>query len=336
MSVLVTGASGFLGRRLAEMLVANGETVRLLLRQSSALDISGLEGCDVVRCDLTDVGALKNAISGVRFVYHCAGLSSDWGRWDAFHAGNVALVAAMLEAALAAGTVERFVHVSTTDIYGYPETPCGEDYGFHDAGLPYNRSKGEGERLALEFHRSTGLPVTIVRPATIFGPRAKDWVVELCHLLITRQAMTVSGGKTSVGLVFVDDVAAAMVALARNPAAIGQAYNVVDPEDLNWRDYFNMFADTIGVGRPLLNIGRMPALWLCYVCETLYRLLGAKSRPLFTRHLLLLMTRDQHFPVEKLRAIMPGFPVVGLNRGLKTTFDWVRSNDSMMKKVRRR
>jgi nucleoside-diphosphate-sugar epimerase len=332
MTVLVTGASGFLGRRLAEILRGRGEDVRLLLRPSSKLDLSGLEGCDIVRCDPTDGPALAQALRDVRIVHHCAGLSSDWGSWAEFRAANIDLVQALLEAALAAGTVARFVHVSTTDIYGYPETPCGEEAGFRDSGLPYNRSKGEGDRRALDFHRRSGLPVTVVRPATIFGPRAKDWVVELSRLLISRQALTVSGGNSSAGLVYVDDVALAMIHLAKDPAANGEAYNIVDPQSLGWRAYFNQFADALGVRRPWLDMGRVPALAACYLFETLYSLVGAKSRPLFTRHLLLLMTRDQHFPITKLQAAMPDFPIVGLHRGLEITFAWVRANPELARK----
>ncbi len=326
MVVLVTGASGFLGRRLAEMLLSKGETVRLLARETSRLDLRGLEACEIARTDFTEIPALTEAMRDVRIVHHCAGLSSDWGSWDEFRAANIDMVANMLNAAHRAGSVARFVHVSTTDIYGYPEQARGEDYGFHDAGLPYNRSKGEGDRLALEFHARTGLPVTIVRPATIFGPRAKDWVVELTRLLRAGQALTVAGGHVPAGLVYVDDVAGAMMALAETPEAIGQAYNVVDPERMSWRAYMDRFADALGVCRARFDMGRFPALIVCFVCETIYRLLGMKSRPLFTRHLLLLLTRDQHFPIAKLRAVLPGFPMVGLHAGLNATLDWVRTD----------
>jgi nucleoside-diphosphate-sugar epimerase len=331
MVVLVTGASGFLGRRLAEMLLSKGETVRLLVRETSRLDLRGLESCEIVRVDFSDMPVLVEAMRGVRVVHHCAGLSSDWGSWDAFRAANIEMVATMLNAAHRAGSVERFVHVSTTDIYGYPEEACGEAYGFHDSGLPYNRSKGEGDRLALEFHARTGLPVTVVRPATIFGPRAKDWVIELTRLLRAGQALTIAGGGVPAGLVYVDDVAGAMMALAEAPEAIGQAYNVVDPERMSWRDYMDRFADALGVRRARFDMGRFPALILCLICETVYRLLGMKSRPLFTRHLLLLLTRDQQFPIGKLTAVLPGFPAVGLRDGLSATLDWVRSDLGRLK-----
>jgi nucleoside-diphosphate-sugar epimerase len=279
-----------------------------------------------VRARFNDVEALAGAMEGVRIVYHCAGLSSDWGSWDEFRAANIDMVANMLEAAKEAGSIERFVHVSTTDIYGYPEEACAESHGFHDSGLPYNRSKGEGDRVALDFHRRTGLPVTIVRPATIFGPRAKDWVVELSRLLLAGQALTVAGGNIAAGMVYVDDVAEAMMALATRPEAVGQAYNIVDPEPMSWRAYMDVFADALGVRRPRFNLARFPALIICLVCETVYRLLGLKSRPLFTRHLLFLMTRDQHFPIAKLTAVLPDFPVVGLRQGLATTLNWVRAD----------
>jgi nucleoside-diphosphate-sugar epimerase len=323
MTDLVIGASGFLGRRLAEMLVARGDDVSLLARQSSRVD--DLPGTrPVIRCSLDDVDCLSRAMRDVRFVYNCAGLSSDWGRWEDFRAANVDGVANLLQAARQA-SVERVVHVSTTDIYGYPREPCDETRGFHDVGLPYNRSKGLGDDLVLDFHRRTGLPVTVVRPATIFGPRSKDWVVELSRLLIAGRAVTVGGGRARAGLVYVDDVADVMARLAATDSAIGEAYNVVDPTPIGWRDYFDRVANALGVAGARLDIREMVAFGLAHLSEAIYRLLGVESRPLFTRHVALLLTRDQHYDTAKLRNILAGFPATGLARGLALTTAWLGS-----------
>src|SRR4051794_37486279 len=110
--ILITGASGFLGRRLAEMLLARGEPVRLLLRPGSHL-APGLDGdrSEVVRCEFDDIDGIDGAMAGIRTIHNCAGLSSDWGRWAAFRAANADNVSRLLEAARRAGTIERFVHV---------------------------------------------------------------------------------------------------------------------------------------------------------------------------------------------------------------------------------
>ena len=326
---LVTGASGFLGRRLAEMLSDCGRKVRLLAREGSRLDALAARGLEIVRCSFADAEALGRAMDGVRIVYNCAGHSSDWGGWSDFRTANVDNVAALLEAALRSGSVERFVHVSTTDIYGYPVQPCDETFGFRDIGLPYNRSKGMGDELALAFHRERGLPVTVVRPATIFGPRSKDWVVELGKLLLAGRALTVDRGRTLAGLVYVDDVVHAMTGLAATAAAAGEAYNVVDPAEITWRGYFDAVADALGVRRPRLNIAAPAALAIGRVCESAYRLLGATSRPLFTRHVVLLLARTQQYDTSKLRAAMNGFPAVGVSQGLSRTAEWLNSAEGV-------
>lgn len=325
MTVLVTGASGFLGRRVAEMVGAAGEKLRLLLRPSS--DMRGLDAaqCGIVRCSFADVDGLTRAMRGVRIVYHCAGRSADWGDWADFRASNVDAVGNLLEAARRAGTVQRFVHVSTTDIYGYPATPVDESGGIVDTGLPYNRSKGLGDRLALDFHRRTGLPVTVVRPATIFGPRSKDWVIDLARHLAARRAPTVGGGKTAAGLVYVDDVVHAMTSLAAAPDAVGQAFNVVDPQPVTWRDYFDAIADAAGAPRTRFDLAPGVALALGGICEAAYRVIGMTARPLVTRHVVLLLSWNQQYDMKKLLRTVPAFPVVGVARGLEATATWLRA-----------
>ncbi|MBV9523243.1 MAG: NAD-dependent epimerase/dehydratase family protein, partial [Alphaproteobacteria bacterium] len=93
---LITGASGFLGRRLAEILRARGENPRLLLRPSSTLGALDPGPGAVVRAAFEDVEALMRVLDGIRRIYHCAGLSSDWGRWADFRAANITAVENLL------------------------------------------------------------------------------------------------------------------------------------------------------------------------------------------------------------------------------------------------
>lgn len=324
-TTLVTGASGFLGGRLAERLLEQGRRVRLLARGSSDLSLLAGRGVEIVRCELTDAAGLGRALRGIEVVYNCAGRSADWGPWADFRLANITGVQALLEAARAAGAVRRFVHVSTTDVYGYPAEACDEAAPIRDVGLPYNRSKAVGDRTALAFYRRTGLPVTVIRPATIFGPRSKDWSLEIARLLAQRALVTVDGCRTRAGLVYVDDLIDAMVELAASDAAIGEAYNVRDPSDITWRSYFDALADGLGVRRARWDLPVGVALRLGRWSEVAYKLARASSRPLVTRHAVLVLSRDQGYSIDKIRRQIGFTPAVGVDEGIRRSLAWLTS-----------
>ena len=175
MPVLVTGASGFLGGRLAQVLARQGEEVIVLARTNSDLrHLSGISGLWVVRGGLTDGERVAEAVRDATRIFHCAAASTDWAAPEVYLASNVWGTEILLAAAQKARRLERFLHVSTTDVYGYPTTPCAETGDLKDVGLPYNRTKIQAEKSVWREAQEKGLPVTVVRPATIYGPRGKD------------------------------------------------------------------------------------------------------------------------------------------------------------------
>ena len=176
---LVTGATGFIGRHLARRLVRDGHPVRVLCRKGREAKLPReLAGkAEIRHGDLRDRDSLVAAVRGATRVFHCAGHVSDWGTEEAFFAANVQGTRWLLEAAHAGGA-ERVIHLSSIAAFGTPAPPYFDDRSeYGNSRDAYSRSKVEGEKLAFALHRTAGLPVTVLRPAVVYGPQG-TWLEE--------------------------------------------------------------------------------------------------------------------------------------------------------------
>ncbi len=322
MPALVTGASGFLGGRLARMLHERGEEVIVLARPSSDLRHLADTPVRIVRGDLSDSAALQEAVRNVTHIFHCAACSTDWAPEKTYFHANVLGTQNLLAAARQANALQRFLHVSTTDIYGYPQTPCTEEHPFVDAGLPYNQTKGAGEAAVWQAH-GEGLPITILRPATIYGPRGKDFTQEIATLLRQRLMAYVDGGEATGGFTYVDNVAQAMLEAASSPHTIGEAYNIADGTNASWREYVTLFAQQLGAKPPWINLPFGTAIGLSRIFEAPHRYLGLGGRPLLTKHAVYLLGRNQEFPIEKAKGAFGFAPEVSLDEGIRRSVAWL-------------
>lgn len=325
MPALITGASGFLGGRLAQLLLTEGEAVTVLARPQAQLTHLAGPSLRVVRGGLTDPTALEQATEGVTEIYHCAAASTDWATDAVYQESNVHGTVALLAAAQSLPALRRFVHVSTTDVYGYPQTPTAEDAATVDAGLPYNQTKRLAELAVWQASRDAGLPITIVRPATIYGPRGKAFVTDVAELLQDRLMLLVDGGRQRGGFVYVDDVADAMILAARSPGTLGEAYNLSDGAGATWRQYVDGLADALHLKRAWLNLPYPVADVLARCMELPWTILPRLGgRPLLTRHAVVLLGRDQEFPINKARAHFGFAPKVFLEEGLRRSAAWLQ------------
>ena len=328
MASLVTGASGFLGGRLAQMLRERGEEAVILARATS--DLRHLpSSIRVVRGDLLDRGSVQEAVQGVTNIYHCAACSTDWAPRQTYYGANVLGTQNLIDAAQRLPGLRRLLHVSTTDVYGYPETPCAEDHSLVDAGLPYNQTKGKGEAIVWRAYREHGLPITILRPATIYGPRGKDFTLEIASLLRQRLMTYIDGGASPGGFTYVDNVAQAMLDAAESADTIGEAYNIADGTGATWKRYLTLFAEQLGTKPPWINLSFRTALVIARTMEAPHRYLGLRGRPLLTQHAVRLLGRNQEFPIAKARSSFGFAPAISLEEGVRRSVAWLRDAEAL-------
>jgi nucleoside-diphosphate-sugar epimerase len=252
-------------------------------------------------------------------------MSADWGPWEEFRGVNVDGSRRLAEAAHHAGTVERFLHVSTTDVYGYPATPCDESAPPRDIGLPYNRSKLLGERAVRETAERTGLPLTVVRPVSVYGPRSKDFVIEIATLLLAKQMVYIRRGDVPAGLVYVGNLVDGMIAACGSETAAGRTYNLRDADLTTWREYVEALAHGLGVKPPAVSLPTPLARGVATASEKLYGALRVKARPVLTRHAVHLFDRDQSYAIDRARDDFGFKSEVGFQEGMDLTLAWLNS-----------
>jgi nucleoside-diphosphate-sugar epimerase len=322
---LVTGGTGFLGSHLIEALAARGESVRALVRPTGKVAHLQSLGVEPAYGDLTDAPSLRAAVRGMERVYHCAALAADWGYgWDAFRAVNVTGTGSLLAAALEA-KVSRFVHVSTSDVYGYPDYPADESAPYRRRGWPYGDTKIEAEQLAWTFHREHGLPVTVVRPVSIYGPRSNSFVLEIVALLRSGSLVHIGRRAKPAGLAYVANMVDLLLRAGDSDRSVGQAYNASDGSDISWRQYVERLAAIVGVPNPRRVVPHAPAYLAGWVMERIYAALRIKTRPLLTRMAVELWSTDQGFPIDKARNELGYEPEVDFEEGMRRVEAWLRA-----------
>jgi nucleoside-diphosphate-sugar epimerase len=248
MKALVTGGTGFLGRHLVERLVLEGDEVWVLGRDGAALADLRRFGARTVGGDLRRLPSLAEAVEGKDVVFHCAGKVEASGRWVDFLEVNVLGTERLIQASLERG-VRRFVHVSSIGVY--PERPAGsvitedEGYDTNTGRGGYTRSKIMADQLAFWYARERAAPITVIRPATIYGPGGKNNLVRV-GVKKGRLNVIFGDGANLMPLVYVDNVVDALVLAARRPEAVGRAYNVVDDDRVTQRDYLTRMGAALG------------------------------------------------------------------------------------------
>lgn len=240
LSVAVTGASGFLGGRLVERLLAEGARVTSLQRRAPTGAMH--PGMQAQVLDLADADAVRAATAEADYVFHCAYDWNDEG-W------NRRALAALI-AAGRAHRWKRLVHVSSFVVYDLPPGGTFDETAIDTTERRgYARTKLDLEAMLAAAAQDTGLSATILQPTLIYGPGSQPWTIDPADKLANGTVILPDDGAGICNAVFVDDVVNAMLLAARAPEATGQRM-LVSGEPVTWRQFYETLARTAGVPGP--------------------------------------------------------------------------------------
>jgi nucleoside-diphosphate-sugar epimerase len=323
MTVLVTGASGFIGSHLVERLIANGAQVRCLMRPSSPTRFLPPTGWERYPGDLSTGAGLNAAVAGVETIFHVAGVTKSADS-AGYHAGNVRTTENLLRACAETGIRPRLVHVSSLAAAGPSENgvPVRETAAPHPVSS-YGRSKLEGEEAV---RRSSLAEVaTIVRPAVVYGPRDSD-VLRIIKAANRGVIVRIGREESFFSLIHVRDLVEALLLAAGSAASAGNTYFLSNPDPVSWHEFGTTAAMLLGRKAIVLAAPRSVAYGIGYVAEISSRL---RRRPGILSRDKISEASHRYWTCDPSRAYQDfGFLApTSLLDGLKESIDWYRRAD---------
>lgn len=321
---LVTGGTGFLGRRLVERLLDDGRSVTVLARRP-APDLAA-RGVRFICASLDDAAAVQAACAGVETIFHTAAKVGVWGRYDDFFRTNVLGTRALLAGARTHG-VKRFVHTSTPSVVynGQSLANANESLPLTTAcPSPYPLTKAIAEREVLAVN-SAPLRTVALRPHLIWGVGDPHLVPRVLARARAGRLRIVGDGTNRVDMVHVanavDAHLAAEQALTQSnllgdiPSAAGRAYFITNDEPVALWEWIN--ALLVALGEPpvtrRLSLGTASAIGA--VCESLWRVLPLHGEPPMTRFIAAELAKDHWFNLAAARRDLGYVPRVSMAAG---------------------
>jgi NAD dependent epimerase/dehydratase len=313
--ILVTGADGFIGSHLVEMLVSRGYQVKALAQYNSSNNWGWLENInckdqiEVLCGDVRDPHYCKFATKDVDIIFHLEALIAipySYIAPDSYLDTNIKGTLNLCQAAKENGNI-RLIHTSTSEVYGTAQyVPIDENHPLQ-AQSPYSASKIAADAMAMSFYNAFGLPVTIVRPFNTYGPRQSSRAV--IPTIITQIAngmdkIKLGDIKPTRDFNYVEDTCRGFISIIETDKTIGETINIGSNFEIS-------IEDTLNIIKELMNSN------VEFVTDS-QRIRPSKSE--------VFRLWCDNAKIEKLTGFKPE---VDINEGLQRTINWIIKPDNL-------
>lgn len=325
MNILVTGATGFIGSHIADQMKEKGANIKCIVRKTSNLQWVENKGYELVEASLSDINSLKEVVKDVDIIFHSAGLTAAHNM-DEFIRANVTGTKNLFEAAISnAPNLKRFVHVSSQTAVGpsdSKEEMSNESKAFNPL-TSYGKSKKMTEDYLNE-HKNK-LPITIVRPPAVYGPR------DVATLPMFKAAQKGIGTLIGfddkyVSLISSMDLTRGIIESALSDNTIGETYFIASESYYDWTEIINAMGKAAGKEK-ILKI-RIPHPFVKVIgnANGLIGKITGKPRVFDSEKSIDFIQKYWTCSVEKAKKDFGYKQKFSLEEGMKITFDWYKSN----------
>jgi len=325
--ILVTGGTGLVGSHLIEQARQRGHRVRALVRSPEAARQLAEWGAELVTGDLGEPDSLKKAVQGATVIVHCAAKVGDWGPTESYRTINVHGLEQLLLAAESAGTLKRFVHISSLGVY-----QARDHYGTDETEQPsttgidgYTLTKVEAENLVLDHIREKKLPAVVLRPGFIYGPRDRSVLPRLLERVKSGVFAFLGPPDKLMNNTYVKNLVAAIFLAIENDAAVGQVFNITDGRLVTKQEFVETAAKFAGYPVPTKIVPLGVAKLLAKVLESVWKLLGKKEAPLLSNARIKFLGLNLDYCIDKARRELGYDPQIDYQAAMQETIDWFRT-----------
>ena len=315
--VLVTGGTGFVGRVLVPRLVADGYRVRVLTRRPAKVDEVHAVGAEVCRGDVADVSSFGRAMEGCDMVVHLAAGTS--GSVNDSQSATLQGTRNLLDLCRQ-HRPRRLVYISSCSVYGVADYRAGAVVSetaslerFPERRGAYSASKLEAEGYVTESMAASSVPTVILRPGTIYGPGGQLYT-PMMGFSTGSLYLVIGTGGFELPLVYVDNLVEAIVLSLQKDQAVGQIFNVVDPERLDKRTYMNRVMRRVDPGARVVYVPYSILYAVTWLQEQVFAIV--KRRPALSCYRLISSQRRVSYDSSRIATLLGWKPIVPVNEAI--------------------
>lgn len=326
-NVLITGATGFIGRHVVKANLAKGNRVRAFVLPGDSGEAWLKErGVEIVNGDIRDYEAVRRAVGSAEIIFHTAAVVTDWAPrklfWDVTVGGAENICRAAVDA-----KVSRLVDISTCDVFGTDESVVmDESMPLQYWGEPYADSKIDAEKVMRRYHKEQGLPLTMVYPLWVFGEGDQTFVPLLADAIIKKELIFWREGAI-VWPTYIDNLVDLLMLIAEDERAIGNGYLVHDGESTTLEEFCAGIAEALGVPPIKTHIPYWSAMAAARVMEFIWRLFRIRMRPLLTTYTVTNLGSRFRFSIGKAERELGWKPRITYREGFRKTMEWLKTID---------